>query len=197
MGRWAADSIAIIEQVLKPPDGKPRGKAVLVGHGVGAWISFVVAMKRPDLVAGIVGMAADPDFTEELLWKKLPEETKTEIMEKGVADVKWGNTVYPISRGLIEDGRKNLLLSGRTANSLPVNCCVRLIHAIRDEEVPFELALKLVENCASTDAAVLLLKGSSHSMEDSQDMKAMRDMVRDVMTSASTGSFDLTSPGSG
>jgi pimeloyl-ACP methyl ester carboxylesterase len=101
VGRWASDTITLIEQVLS----NSNEKTVLVGHGVGAWISFVIAQKRPDLVAGIVGMAADPDFTEELLWKKLPDDVKSKIMNEGVATIDWGNEKYPISRNLIEDGR--------------------------------------------------------------------------------------------
>jgi pimeloyl-ACP methyl ester carboxylesterase len=54
----------------------PDNKVVLVGGGVGGWVSILIALQRPDLVAGIVGLGADPDFTENLLWKELPEETK-------------------------------------------------------------------------------------------------------------------------
>ena len=89
-----------------------QGQVVLVGHGVGAWIAFLVASQRPDLVSGIVGLAADPDFTEELLWKTLDEEVKNKIMNDGQCEIKWGNDKYLISRNLIEDGRKNLLLTG-------------------------------------------------------------------------------------
>ena len=79
---------------------------------MGAWISFIIASKRPDLIRGVVGIAADPDFTEELLWKTLSEEVKNKIMTEGVAEIQWGANKYPISRNLIEDGRKNLLLTG-------------------------------------------------------------------------------------
>ncbi len=47
------------------------GKSVLVGAAVGAWVMVRVAMERPDLVAGLVGVSVDPDFTEELLWKNV------------------------------------------------------------------------------------------------------------------------------
>jgi pimeloyl-ACP methyl ester carboxylesterase len=87
-------------------------KVILVGHGMGAWISFLIAMKRPDLVSGIVGLSADPDFTEELLWKTLSEEVKTRIMDEGEAQVSWGKENYKITRNLIVDARNNLLLAG-------------------------------------------------------------------------------------
>ena len=98
----------MIENLL----GQKQGKTILVGHGVGAWISFIIASRRPDLVRGVVGIAADPDFTEELLWKGLSEEVKNTIMTEGSALIKWGGSKYPISKKLIEDGRLNLLLPG-------------------------------------------------------------------------------------
>jgi fermentation-respiration switch protein FrsA (DUF1100 family) len=127
---------------------------------------------------------------------QLSAEVKEQIMTEGVVNVKWGLETYPISRKLIEDGRQNLLLSG-APNSLPVQCPVRLIHALDDEEVPYSLALKLIENCASKDAAVTLIKGSSHSMESHSDMLSMRQMVREVLEASNGNVFDLRSPGSG
>ena len=193
VGKWASDSIMLMESVLDV--GKSSGKVILVGHGVGAWVSMLVASKRPDLVSGIVGLSADPDFTEELLWKTLPEDKKQEIMNKGVAEITWGTEKYKISRKLIEDGRENLLLRGQPG-SIPVRCPVRLVHSLNDEEVPFALALKLAENCASTDTTVCLVKGSSHALDREADMNTMRHMIWEVLD-AFKGEFDLRSPGSG
>jgi esterase/lipase len=192
VSKWTADTIFLIENLL----GQKQGKVVLVGHGVGAWISFLIASKRPDLVRGVVGIAADPDFTEELLWKGLPQETKDQIMTEGSANITWGGDgKYPISRKLIEDGRLNLLLTGGKG-SIPIDCPIRLVHGLRDDQVPTSFALKLLDNCATRDAAITLLKSSTHSMEDPSDMTTMRSMILEVMSNYK-GDFDLRSPGSG
>ena len=181
----------MIENVI----GTNTGKVVLVGHGVGTWISILIACKRPDLVSGIVGLSADPDFTENLLWTQLDEEVKNKIMTEGVAEITWGNDKYPISRNLIEDGRKNLLLTG-DVGSIPVSCPVRLVHAMNDEEVPYDIAIKLAENCAARDASVCLVKGSSHALDRETDMQTMRHMIWEILD-AFKGEYDLRSPGSG
>ena len=191
VGRWAQDTIQLLDNVV----GTAEGKVILVGHGVGAWVAILVAAKRPDLVAGIVGMSADPDFTELLLMKTLAEDVKQKIMTDGSAEITWGSEKYLISKNLIEDGRKNLLLSGGDG-SIPVTCPVRLVHALNDEEVPKELALKLITNLKSADASCTLIKGASHALDGEQDMKTMRTMITEIMT-AFKGDFDLTSPGSG
>lgn len=171
-----------------------KEKVILVGHGVGTWISFVIAEKRPDLVDGIVGLAADPDFTEELLWKKLSDEVKNKIMTEGTYEITWGTEKYPISKNLIEDGRKNLMLS--RSSIIPIKCPVRLIHGMKDEEIPYDVAIRIINNIASPNAAVELLKSSTHSMETETDMKAMRSMIDEVIN-AFKGDFDLRSPASG
>jgi len=168
VGRWAQDTIELLDSVV----GTAEGKVILVGHGVGAWVAFLVASRRPDLVAGIVGLSADPDFTELLLMKTLSEDVKQKIMTEGSAEITWGSEKYLISKNLIEDGRKNLLLSGGDG-SIPVTCPVRLVHALHDEEVPKELALKLINNVKSQDASCTLIKGASHALDGEQDMKTM------------------------
>lgn len=126
ISRWTNDSIDLITAALNKSGGK---KVILVGHGLGTWISFLIALKNPQLVSGIVGMSADPDFTEELLWKTLPDEVKEKIMNDGVYEITWGNNQYPITRGLIEDGRQNLLLAGPpgAANDLHNFLCRTII----------------------------------------------------------------------
>jgi len=156
--RWTNDIIALLDYAAPNVRGGAGGtKAVFVGNGVGVWVTVLVALKRPDLVRGIVGLGGDPDFTEDLLWKNLPEETKDKIMTEGFMEVPWGgkSAVYPITSSLIEDGRKNLVLRGGRG-SLDITCPIRLLHSLDDEEVPPSTSLKLAE-CVKSDNCVIFL----------------------------------------
>jgi len=186
--KWTSDTIRLIEDLA------PSGKVVLVGAGVGGWIAVLVALQRPDLVCGIVGLAADPDFTEDLLMKYLSEEEISSIMENGIHTIKWGAQTYPISRKLIEDGRKNLVLRG-SKGSLDIRCPVRLVHGMADEEVPFSTATRLAACMSTTDVKITLLKSNSHYLANDQGYKAMRDAVEDCMEGYFE--YDLTTPASG
>ncbi|KAG5181418.1 Alpha/Beta hydrolase protein [Tribonema minus] len=186
--RWTADTIKLIESLC------PDSKMVLVGGGVGGWVALLVALQRPDLVAGIVGLGADPDFTENLLWKHLPEETKTEIMEKGSSQVTWGIHQYPISRALIEDGRRHLLLGGPD-NGLDIMCPVRLVHGLQDEEVPLDVPLSLARRLRTQNVQVLLQKSGDHYLGDQADFALIKTALKDCI--ANYYEYDLTSPGSG
>lgn len=192
ISKWTDDIIYLIDTLLQPIKIKP----IFVGHALGAWITFLIAKKRPDLVGGIVGISSDPDFTEELLWKTLSPEIKERIMNEGEHEITWGNERYPITRNLIEDGRKNLILNGEKG-SFKLKCAVRLLHAMYDEEVPYSFALRLTEICSTDDIALSLVKSASHEMDGEEEIKLMRSMIFDLMTVFREGEYDLTSPASG
>ena len=124
----------------------------------------------------------------------LSEEAKSAIMVDGVKDIKWGNRWYPISRALIEDGRDNLILRGGK-DSVKVNCPIRLIHAIGDEEVPYTTALTIAEVVTSKNVDVMLVKDASHVLDEEADFNRMKRYVRDCWREYLE--FDLTSPMSG
>ncbi|GMH79561.1 hypothetical protein TL16_g08185 [Triparma laevis f. inornata] len=184
--KWVSDAEELLDS--------NEGSYTLVGSGVGSWIAVLLAIKRPDVVSGLVGMACDPDFTEDLLWKNLSEEDKSEIEGKGIKDIQWGNEVYPISNSLIKDGRENLLLRGGP-NSLKVDVPVRLIHGLSDPEVEFGTALKLLDCLESDDVSLVLRKGGGHQLDEEEDMDTMRRAVDEVMTRGL--GYDLRSPASG
>lgn len=99
ISRWTEDTIHFLDNQADHVKGGIAGvKAVLVGVGAGGWVAVLVAIRRPDLVRGIVGLSADPDFTEDLLWTNLPEAEKVAIMRDGFREIKWGgrDEVYPI-----------------------------------------------------------------------------------------------------
>eukprot|EP00871_Galdieria_phlegrea_P005673 jgi/Galph1/6106/GphlegSOOS_G4665.1 len=188
VSRWTEDTIDIIDNLI------PQGPVVLVGAGVGGWIALHVTLKRPNRISGIVGIAPDPDFTEDVLWPKLSDEVKNIIMKEGLYELPWGYRTYPISRNLIEDGRKMCLLRGSSA-SIPIDCPVRIIHGLNDEEIPPQRALRLADRLRSQDIVISFVKSGGHSLETEEDFQRMISSV--VELCKKTYVYDLTSPQSG
>lgn len=188
LSRWISDTVHLIDTVVGD------GPVVLVGAGVGGWIMLHVAQQRPRNVVGMVGINASVDFTEDLIAPAMTDEQRAQLERDAVIDMQWGFRTYPIGKALLADARKWLVLRDGP-NSLNIQCPVRLIQGLSDEEIPPSRALKLVEALQSDDVTLSLIKYGDHVLESDDDYKRMWDAICEV--SEKYFDFDLTSPGSG
>ncbi len=167
IGRWTEDALAAIDRLSEGP-------LVLVGSSMGGWIALLAALARPARIAALVGIAAAPDFTEALIWQSMSFEDRETLMERGVllAPSAYGEPV-PLTRALIEDGRRHLLLD----RPIPLACPVRLLHGQRDADVPWEMALRIAERIAGEDVRITLVKDGDHRLSRPQDLALLRETV--------------------
>jgi pimeloyl-ACP methyl ester carboxylesterase len=167
IGRWTEDA----QQVI---DGLTEGPLLLVGSSMGGWIGLNLALARPDRVVGYIGIAAAPDFTETLIWETMPAPAQQALMETGVIHVPsdYGEPL-PITRALIEDGRRHLLLGA----PIPLRCPIRLLQGQRDPDVPWRTALTLAGRLASDDVEVILIKDGDHRLSRARDLAVLDDVV--------------------
>jgi pimeloyl-ACP methyl ester carboxylesterase len=173
IGLWTEDALLLIDTLI-------AGPLVLVGSSMGGWIALNVALRRPNDVAALVGIAAAPDFTETLMWPAFTTAQRATLMGEGVLRIpsQYGGEQI-ITRTLIEDGRLHLLLSG----PIPLRCPVRLLHGQRDPDVPWPTALQLAERLESDDVGVTLIKDGEHRLSRPQDIAlliaALGELVSD------------------
>jgi pimeloyl-ACP methyl ester carboxylesterase len=168
IGRWAEDAIAVIDELTQGPQ-------ILVGSSMGGWIMLLAARARPDRIAGLVGIAAAPDFTETLMWNAFGPDIRETLCREGVyhQPSDYGEAPYPITMQLIEDGRRHLLMD----RPIPIACPVRLIHGTADPDVPYTLSLELMEKLESDDVEVTLVKGGGHRLSEPHDLARMTGAV--------------------
>ena len=171
IGRWMADALALMDALTKGP-------LVLAGSSMGGWIGLLAALARPDRIAGFVGMAAAPDFTETLMWETMMPAERATLERDGVLQVPsaYGEPT-PVTRALIEDGRRHLLLSG----GIKLRCPVRLLHGQADAEVPWETALRLARRIESGDVTVTLVKDGTHRLSRPGDLALLRAMTAGLL----------------
>ena len=99
---------------------------------MGGWIALLLARDRPAEVAGLVTIAAAPDFTEDALWAAMTDAQRAEMAERGVLHLPSGyGDPYPITRRLIEEGRQTLLLRTPLRLAMPV----RFLQGTADRDV--------------------------------------------------------------
>jgi pimeloyl-ACP methyl ester carboxylesterase len=175
IGRWVDDAIAVIDQVTAGPQ-------VVVGSSMGGWIALLAALARPGRTAALVVLAPAPDFTERLLWAQFDWATREKLARDGVHDMPsdYGADPYPIAYELIREGRRHLLLD----KSIPIQCPVRILHGMRDADVPWQMSLELVAALQSRDVAVTFLKDSDHRLSEPADIARMLATVDEVCGAA-------------
>ena len=171
IGRWTDDAVAVI-------DAATTGPQVLVGSSMGGWLMLLAALERPRRVCGLVGSAAAPDFTEHLWREVFDDAQRKALMRDGVVDLPsdYGDEPYPITRELIEDGRKHLLLHA----PIPIACPVRLIHGMADADVPWRTSLALAGKLESGDVEVSLVKDGGHNLSEPADLDRLCRTVAEV-----------------
>jgi pimeloyl-ACP methyl ester carboxylesterase len=164
ISKWTDDAIFAIEQLSDGPQ-------ILVGSSMGGWIMLLVALRMKKNIAGLIGLAAAPDFTEDLIAHELDDNQRIAMQRDGfvLVSCEYNNEPYTITQSLIDDGRKNLLLN----KSISLNLPVRLIQGLKDTDVPWLTALNLQEKLTSVDVETILVKNGDHRLSGPHDIKRL------------------------
>lgn len=172
VGAWAEDAIAIIDRVVDGP-------LILAGSSMGGWIMLLAALARPDRIAGLVGLAPAPDFTEALIWNRLSDEERDRLLRDDRLEQASAYSEDPtiITRALIEEGRRHLLLSA----PIGIRCPVRLLHGMADPDVPHRLSLDLAERLVSNDVRVTLIKDGDHRLSRAEDLALLSATIEELI----------------
>ena len=177
IGRWLADSLAVFDACCAGPQ-------ILIGSSMGGWLALLLSreLKRRGRngdasVAGMVLIAPAVDFTEELMWKRFTPEIKRELEETGVwaRPSQYAAEPYLVTRQLIEDGRKHLLLGGL----IETGCPVRILQGVEDPDVPWRHAVELTSRLASDDVVLTLVKDGDHRLSRPEDIERMIAAVKE------------------
>lgn len=172
IGRWYEDALTAVTQLTDD-------QLVLVGSSMGGWIMSLLARTIPERIAGMVGIASAPDFTERLMWARFSAEqrTKLEAGETLMLPSQYDEQPYPLTMRFIEDGREHLILDEK----IEIDCPVHLLHGLNDTDVPWETSIALA-NALSTDKVTLqLFKGSEHRLSSDTELEKIEQAVKDVI----------------
>lgn len=172
IGAWAEDAAFALDRLTEGPQ-------VLVGSSLGGWIMLLAALARPRRIAGLLGVAAAPDFTEDLILPALSPGDRERLEQDGVVPVysPYDPEPTPVTRRILEEGRRHLVLRGR----IRLDCPVRLIHGLRDPDVPWRTSLKLSEALASEDVEITLIKAGDHRLSEPRDLDRLCDTLERLL----------------
>lgn len=166
LASWRDDVLLLIDRLVDGP-------VVLVGSSMGGWLALLVALARPERVAGLVGIAAAPDFTQ---WG-FTDADKALLRTEGRIEepTPYGDQPYVTTRAFWESGQALRLLEGEIA----IDCPVRLLQGQADPDVPWDIALRTAAQLRSSDVQTLLIKDGDHRLSRDGDIALL---IRTVST---------------
>lgn len=164
LSAWLADALAVI-------DALTEGPLVAVGSSMGGWIALRAARARPERIAALLLIAPAADFTERLMWARLPEAARRELMENGSVELPsaYAETPTRIGRRLIEDGRRHLVMDA----PIPFAGPIRVLQGGCDPDVPPHHVARLFELLQSGDKRLRLIEDGDHRLSRPQDIAAL------------------------
>jgi pimeloyl-ACP methyl ester carboxylesterase len=171
VGDWAADAAAVIAAVTTGPQ-------VLVGSSMGGWIALLLARQMPARVAGLVGIAAAPDFTVEIEAEMTPDEHAAMRQDGFIAQPSgYADHPYIFTRRLIADGRANQVLNAPLHLPMPV----RLLQGTADTDVLPSVALRLLDHIDGADLRLTMVKGADHRFSTPDCLALIASDLADVL----------------
>jgi pimeloyl-ACP methyl ester carboxylesterase len=189
IGCWLEESLAVFEACC-------RGPQVVIGSSMGGWLALLLsrelarrsptpaialaseasgqrshAISARATIVGLVLIAPAVDFTEELMWKRFPPEVKRAIEQAGswARPSQYSTEPYLITRALIEDGRRHLLLD----SMIETGCPVRILQGVNDPDVPWQHAVELVARFARDDVVLTMVKDGDHRLSRPEDIERL------------------------
>ncbi|PIE13066.1 MAG: alpha/beta hydrolase [Rhodobacterales bacterium] len=172
IGDWHEDVLAVVDRVI-------TGPILVVGSSMGGWQALLLARARPERIMGMVTIAAAPDFTEDGYWATFTDAQKAALDSVGHVELPSDYMEpYIITKRLIEDGRRRLVLR----DPLPLPFPVRFLQGTEDTAVSTETAIRLLDHCAGEDVRLTLVKGADHRFSDAACLQLIENSVETVLS---------------
>lgn len=171
IGRWLDNALTILDELTEGPQ-------ILVGSSMGGWLMCLLAQKRPKRIQALLGIAAAPDFIED--FSRLSVEQEKMLEEKGVCFIPCDDgRPYTITKNLVLEARKHMLLKG----PISIKCPVRLWHGLLDTDVSWQKSVELADGLVSRDVTVTLVKDGDHRLASKSNLGSLGDALKSLRES--------------
>jgi len=162
ISKWTNEAKQLIKSKIKKEQN-----LIFIGSSMGSWIALNLFSFFKNQIKGFIGIASAPEFLERLMWKKFNKKIKKIIINKKIYHLDHGDYVYPITKQLIFDGRKNKVLNNKINLKIPLV----LFHGTKDEVVPLNLSRKILKICKKSKKKLIKIKNGNHSLSRKSDLK--------------------------
>ena len=162
ISKWTSEAKQLIKSKIKKDK-----KLIFIGSSMGSWIALNLLPYFKKQIKGFIGISSAPQFLEELMWKKFSKKIKKIIMAKKIYHLEHGGFVYPITKQLIFDAKKNKVLNNKINLEIPIF----LFHGTNDKVVPLSFSKKILRICKKSIKKMIKIKNGDHSLSRKSDLK--------------------------
>ena len=176
ISKWTNEA----KQLIKSKTKKVKN-LIFIGSSMGSWIALNLFPFFKKKIKGFIGIASAPEFLEELMWKKFTKKIKKTIMSQKIYYLEHGKFVYPLTKQLILDGRKNKVLN----NKINLKMSIVLFHGTKDKVVPINFSKKIFKIIKKSKKKLIKIKNGDHSLSRKNDLKKicneLNKMIKDPL----------------
>ena len=162
ISKWTSEAKQLVKSKIKKDK-----KLIFIGSSMGSWIALNLLPYFKKQIKGFIGISSAPQFLEELMWKKFSKKIKKIIMIKKIYHFEHGGFVYPITKQLIFDAKKNKVLNNKINLEIPIF----LFHATNDKVVPLSFSKKIIKICKKSIIKLIKINNGDHSLSRKSDLK--------------------------
>ncbi len=174
IGRWLEEATTVFK-------ARTRGPQIVIGSSMGGHIALMLLKRMMETkdaeaarIRALVLIAPAWDMTEELMWKRFPEEARRTLLETGVylEPSDYGEP-YVITRDLIEDGRAHLLGRQPFNPGRPV----LILQGLLDSDVPAAHTREITGFLTGGWVEIVEIADGEHRLSRPTDLEALFRLV--------------------
>ncbi len=167
-----------LEDALHMLDHLTHGSQILVGSSMGGWLAFLLALARPERIAGIIGIAPAPDFTDQIYAKDLTDAQRAELNATGQTYLpsEYGEP-YLITRKLIADGRQHFVMDRLNE----IKCPLRILHGQQDDAVDWRQSTEIQQRWGGSDTRVTFIPDGDHRLSRDEDLALLKETAAQLL----------------
>jgi len=177
ISKWTKEAKQLIKSKIKN-----NTNLIFIGSSMGSWIALNLFSYFKKNVKGFIGIASAPEFLEELMWKKFSKKIKKTIIREKIYYLEIEKFVYPITKQLIYDGRKNKVLNNKINLKIPIT----LFHGTKDKVVPIKFSKKILRICKKSEKKIIKIKNGDHSLSRQKDIKKICSGLNKIVKTLKT-----------
>jgi uncharacterized protein len=171
ISKWSNETKMLIRKIVK------KNRFILIGSSMGSWISLNMFRFFKKQIIGFLGIGSDPEFLENLMWKKFSQKKKKELKKKGIIYLKHGDYEYPITLQLIKDGKKNKILNKEIFQNLKVT----MVHGNKDKSVPVNYSKKVLKIFRNAQKKLVIVKNGDHSLSSYKWLNVLKKELKMII----------------